>query len=79
MFPIAHKSYVVLSAPNRKVKAERKKKIAETLDVSTRQVERLLDQYNDEPLHETIWSHHSDKAQHRIGDYWPEYSGLLIY
>ena len=35
-------------APNRKVKAERKKKIAETLNVSTRQVERLLDRYNDD-------------------------------
>lgn len=40
-------------APNRKVKAERKKKISETLNVSTRQVERLLDRYNDEQLHET--------------------------
>jgi putative transposase len=35
-------------APNRKVKAEQNKKIAEPLDVSTRQVERLLDRYNDE-------------------------------
>jgi putative transposase len=60
-------------APNRKVKAERKKKIAETLDVSTRQVERLLDRYNDELLHETVGIDRSDKGQHRIGDYWPEY------
>jgi hypothetical protein len=41
-------------APNRKVKAERKKKISETLDISTRQVERLLDRYNDDRLHETV-------------------------
>lgn len=60
-------------APNRKVKAERKKKIAETLNVSTRQVERLLDRYNDERLHETAGIDRSDKGQHRIGDYWPEY------
>ena len=60
-------------APNRKVKAERKKKIAETLDVSTRQVERLLDRYNDERLHETAGIDRSDKGQHRI-DYWPEYA-----
>jgi len=60
-------------APNRTVKAERKKKIAETLDVSTRQVERLLDRYNDARLHETIGIERSDKGQHRIGDYWPEY------
>ena len=60
-------------AHNRKVKAERKKKIAETLNVSTRQVERLLDRYNDERLHETAGIDRSDKGQHRIGDYWPEY------
>jgi putative transposase len=60
-------------APNRKVKAERKKKIAETLDVSTRQVERLLNRYNDEQLHETAGIDRSDKGQHRI-DYWPEYA-----
>ena len=60
-------------APNRKVKAERKKKIAETLDISIRQVERLLDRYNDERLHETAGIDRSDKGQHRIGDYWPEY------
>jgi putative transposase len=60
-------------SPNRKVKAERKKKIAETLDVSTRQVERLLDRYNDELLHETVGIDRADKGQHRIGDYWPEY------
>ena len=58
---------------NRKVKAERKKKIAETLNVSTRQVERLLDRYNDDRLHETVGIERSDKRQHRIGDYWTEY------
>ena len=60
-------------APNRKVKAERKKKISETLGISIRQVERLLDRYNDERLHETAGIDRSDKGQHRI-DYWPEYA-----
>jgi putative transposase len=59
-------------APNRKVKAERKKKIAKTLNISTRQVERLLNLYNDGELHETAGTDRSDKGQHRI-DYWPEY------
>ncbi|MCY7368148.1 MAG: helix-turn-helix domain-containing protein, partial [Chamaesiphon sp.] len=52
-------------APNRQVKAERKKKIAETLNISTRQVERLLDRYNDTRLHETTGIERSDKGQHR--------------
>jgi hypothetical protein len=56
-------------APNRKVKAERKKKISETLDISTRQVERLLDRYNDDRLHETVGIERSDKGQHRVGEY----------
>ena len=33
-------------SPNRKVKAERKQEIAKTLEISTRQVERLLDRYS---------------------------------
>jgi putative transposase len=60
-------------APNRKVKSERKQEISKTLDISIRQVERLLDRYNDELLHETVGIDRSDKGQHRIGDYWPEY------
>ena len=60
-------------APNRKVKAERKKKISETLDISTRQVERLLDRYSEDRLHETVGIERSDKGQHRIGDYWQDY------
>ena len=61
-------------SPNRKVKSERKKKIAETLDVTSRQVERLLNQYWEDKLLETGPSKRSDKGTHqRLGDYWPDY------
>jgi putative transposase len=59
-------------SPNRKVKAERKEAIAKTLDITTRQVERLLKQYNDDKLHETVGIERSDKGQHR-DEYWYEY------
>lgn len=58
---------------NRKVKAERKQAIAKTLDVSTRQVERILNQYNDERLRETAGIERADKGHHRIHDYWQDY------
>lgn len=61
------------AAPNRKVKAQRKQGIAKTLDVSTRQVERLLGQYVADRLHEAAGIERSDKGQHRIREYWQEY------
>jgi putative transposase len=60
-------------APNRKVKSDRKKKIAETLNLSTRQVERLLEKYWDNKLHETTGTQRADKGTHRIHEYWQEY------
>lgn len=60
-------------SPNRKVKAERKRAIAQTLDVSTRQVERLLEKYYEEKLSETAGVQRSDKGQHRIDEYWQNY------
>ncbi|WP_309737911.1 MULTISPECIES: Mu transposase C-terminal domain-containing protein [unclassified Chamaesiphon] len=33
----------------------------------------MLDRYTDEQLHETAGIDRSDKGQHRIGEYWPEY------
>ena len=60
-------------SPNRKVKAERKQEIAQTLGISTRQVERLLNQYNEDRLHETVGIERSDKGHHRIHDYWQDY------
>lgn len=60
-------------SPNRKVKAERKQKIAKTLDVSTRQVERMLNQYNKDRLRETTGIERSDKGERRIHEYWQNY------
>lgn len=60
-------------SPNRKVKAERKQAIANTLDISTRQVERMLNQYREDRLHETPGVERSDKGQHRIDEYWQNY------
>lgn len=60
-------------SPNRKVKAERKQAIAQTLEISTRQVERLLNQYNEDRLSETAGIGRADKGQHRIDDYWQDY------
>jgi putative transposase len=60
-------------APNRKVKAERKEAIAKTLAMSTRQVERMLNQYNEDKLRETAGIERSDKGNHRIHDYWQDY------
>jgi putative transposase len=60
-------------APNRQVKAERKQAIAETLEISIRQVERLLNQYNEDRLRETAEIERSDKGKHRIDEYWQDY------
>ena len=60
-------------SPTPKVKAARKQAIANTLDISTRQVERMLNQYREDRLHETAGVERSDKGQHRIGDYWQSY------
>ncbi|MBD2080201.1 hypothetical protein [Leptolyngbya sp. FACHB-17] len=53
-------------SPNRKVKTARKQAIAKTLAISTRQVERLLNQYNEDRLRETAGVERSDKGDHRI-------------
>ncbi|HEY9699030.1 MAG TPA: Mu transposase C-terminal domain-containing protein [Trichocoleus sp.] len=60
-------------SPNRKVKAERKQAIANTLDISTRQVERMLSQYNEDRLRETAGIERADKGSHRIHEYWQGY------
>jgi putative transposase len=60
-------------SPNRKVKSERKQAIANTLEISTRQVERLLNQYHEDRLRETAGIERSDKGNHRIHDYWQNY------
>ena len=60
-------------APNRQVKAERKEAIAKTLDISPRQVERLLNQYNRDRLRETAGVERADKGNHQIHEYWQNY------
>lgn len=65
------------AAPNRKVKADRKQEIAKTLDVSIRQVERLLTEYNANKLDETAATERSDKGKHRIDSYWTDYVGSV--
>lgn len=60
-------------APNRKVKSDRKKKVAETLQISIRQVERLLNQYFEDKLQEDEEVCRSDKGTHRIESYWQDY------
>lgn len=60
-------------SPNRRVKTERKQAIAKTLDISIRQVERLLNQYNEDRLRETVGVERSDKGHHRIDEYWVNY------
>ena len=60
-------------SPNRQVKAERKQAISGTLNISARQVERLLKQYETDKLLETSGVVRSDKGQHRINDYWQDY------
>jgi len=61
------------ASPNRTVKAERKVAISKTLDVSTRQVERMFNQYNEDRLRETVGVERADKGQHRIDTYWQDY------
>ena len=47
--------------------------IAETLNVSTRQIERMLNQYYEDRLRETAGIERSDKGKHRINEYWQNY------
>ncbi|MBD2234597.1 Mu transposase C-terminal domain-containing protein [Phormidium tenue] len=58
------------ASPNRKIKSERKTKVAETLKLNIRQVERLLKQYFDGELQEDTGIVRSDKGSRRINEYW---------
>jgi putative transposase len=60
-------------SPNRKVKSERKKKVAEALQMSIRQVERLLNQYFEDKLQEDGGVQRVDKGTHRVESYWQDY------
>jgi putative transposase len=60
-------------SPNRTIKSQRKQAIANTLNISTRQVERLLKQYITDELPETTGVQRADKGKHRISEYWQEF------
>jgi putative transposase len=60
-------------SPDRSVKSKRKQTAADTLKVTTRQVERLLKQYYDDQLSESAGVERSDKGKHRVSEYWQEY------
>ncbi|MBD1918448.1 MULTISPECIES: Mu transposase C-terminal domain-containing protein [Cyanophyceae] len=61
------------ASPNSKVKSQRKTKVEETLNLSSRQVERLLKQYFNNELQEDAGVVRSDKGTHRIDEYWRDY------
>ncbi|MEH2225317.1 Mu transposase C-terminal domain-containing protein [Nostoc sp.] len=60
-------------SPNRTIKSQRKQAVANTLGVSTRQVERLLKQYQDDKLSESAGVQRSDKGKHRVSEDWQEF------
>lgn len=60
-------------SPNRTIKSQRKQAVANTLGVSTRQVERLLKQYHDDKLSESAGVQRSDKGKHRVSEDWQEF------
>ena len=60
-------------SPNRTIKSQRKQAIADTLGVSTRQVERLLKQYDEDRLTETAGIVRADKGRYRVSKYWQDF------
>ncbi|HLP89826.1 MAG TPA: Mu transposase C-terminal domain-containing protein [Nostocaceae cyanobacterium] len=60
-------------SPNVTIKSQRKQAIADTLSISTRQVERLLKQYNNSQLSESAGIQRADKGKHRVSEYWQEF------
>ncbi|MBD2452402.1 Mu transposase C-terminal domain-containing protein [Nostoc sp. FACHB-152] len=60
-------------SPNRTIKSQRKQAVANTLGVSTRQVERLLKQYYEDTLSETVGIQRSDRGKYRVSEYWQEF------
>jgi len=60
-------------SPNRIIKSQRKQAVANTLDISTRQVERLLKQYDEDKLRETAGIERADKGKYRVSEYWQNF------
>jgi len=60
-------------SPNRTIKSQRKQAVADTLSISTRQVERLLKQYDEDKLRETAGIERADKGKYRVSEYWQDF------
>jgi len=63
----------VANAPNRDIFLQRKQEVADTLELSIRQVERVLKKYHKSELRETSGAERSDKGEHKILPYWVDY------
>ncbi|GAB4367687.1 MAG: hypothetical protein Kow00121_06200 [Elainellaceae cyanobacterium] len=63
----------IAEAPDRATFLLRKQEVISTLNLSTRQVERLLKKYYKNDLEETTGTERSDKGEHKISPYWVDY------
>ncbi|WP_219903984.1 Mu transposase C-terminal domain-containing protein [Stenomitos frigidus] len=63
----------VANSPNRDIFLQRKQEIADTLELSMRQVERILKSYHKSELKETSGTERSDKGEYKILPYWVDY------
>jgi putative transposase len=63
----------IAEAPDRTTFLLRKQEVTSTLNLSTRQVERLLKKYYKNDLEETTGTERSDKGEHKILPYWVDF------
>lgn len=63
----------IAEAPDRVTFLLRKQEVTSTLNLSTRQVERLLKRYYKNDLEETTGTERSDKGENKILPYWVDY------
>ncbi len=63
----------IAESPDRTTFLLRKQEVTSTLNLSTRQVERLLKKYYKNDLEETTGTERSDKGEHKILPYWVDY------
>jgi putative transposase len=63
----------IAEAPDRRTFLLRKQEVTSTLNLSTRQVERLLKKYYKNDLEETTGTERSDKGEHKILPYWVDF------
>jgi putative transposase len=63
----------IAESPDRTTFLLRKQEVTSTLNLSTRQVERLLKKYYKNDLEETTGTKRSDKGEHKILHYWVDF------